>query len=84
MAREYRHRNGRIQARGAGGRFRKWTGDDAGIGVCPRCRTITTRPELDQSKPFIDPVDFHARVCGNCGWDSRKPDAAPRPPEAKP
>jgi hypothetical protein len=66
----YKHRNGRIQARGAGGRFRQWTGGDFGIGVCPKCGKITQRPEVPASA-FIDPRDFNARVCP-CGWDSRK------------
>ena len=67
----YKHGNGRIQARGAGGRFRKWAGNDFGIGVCPKCQTITAQPKLPESGP-IDPVDFNARVCAGCGWDSRK------------
>lgn len=70
MSRPYRHGNGRIQARGAGGRFRQWTGQDVGIGVCPKCNTLTTRPKLPETG-FIDPRDFNARVCANCGWDSR-------------
>lgn len=76
MTRAYRHSNGRIQARGARGRFRQWTGEDVGIGVCPKCSTLTVRPEL--KGPFIDPLDFHARICGNCGWDSRKDSTEPK------
>ncbi len=77
MARPYKGRSGRIQARGAGGRFRQWTGEEFGIGVCPRCQHITVRPELPQT-PFIDPRDFNARVCPGCGWDSRRPEANPK------
>lgn len=69
MTRPYRHGNGRLQARGAGGRFRRWTGQDVGIGVCPKCNGITQRPKLPETG-FIDPRDFNARVCP-CGWDSR-------------
>lgn len=66
------YKNGKnIQARTGGGRFRKFTGNDFGIGVCPKCSTITTQPPLGGDGP-IDPRDFNARVCGGCGWDSRK------------
>lgn len=67
----YKRANGRIQGRAANGRFRKFTGEEFGIGVCPKCQTLTTRPELSTTD-FIDPRDFNARVCANCGWDSRK------------
>lgn len=66
-----KHANGRIQGRAGNGRFRKFTGEEFGIGVCPNCQTLTTRPTLPDA-PFIDPRDFNARVCSNCGWDSRK------------
>jgi hypothetical protein len=66
----YTHGNGRIQGRAGNGRFRRFTGEEFGIGVCPKCQTLTTRPELPAVGP-IDPVDFNARVCV-CGWDSRK------------
>jgi hypothetical protein len=71
MPRPYKSRSGRIQARSAGGRFRKWEGREFGIGACPRCSTVTTRPPLADTG-FIDPRDFNAQVCGGCGWDSRK------------
>ena len=82
MPRPYKGRSGRIQARGAGGRFRQWTGEEFGIGVCPRCQHITMRPELPQT-PFIDPRDFNARVCPECGWDSRKPNENPERPKIR-
>jgi hypothetical protein len=74
MPRPYKNPSGRIQARGDGGRFRKWKGEEFGIGVCPKCGRIATQPELPQTG-FIDPRDFNARVCPGCGWDSRKPEA---------
>lgn len=70
MPAPYRGPSKRIQARGSRGRFRKWTGEDVGIGVCPRCQHLTLQPKLPET-PFIDPRDFHARVCPGCGWDSR-------------
>ena len=67
----YKHGNGRIQARGVSGRFRKFTSDELGVGSCPRCLALTLRPKLPNT-PFIDPRDFNARVCASCGWDSRR------------
>lgn len=71
MTRDYKHPSGRIQARRADGRFRKVTAQDVGIGACPKCDGFTARPKPPEGR-FIDPVDFHARVCLSCGWDSRK------------
>lgn len=68
----YKRSNGRIQERAASGRFRRTTGADVGVGVCPKCRTLTTRPELPKTDGPVDPALFNARVCASCGWDSRK------------
>lgn len=67
----YRHGNGRIQARGGGGRFRQWQLDsDFGVRECPWCHTLSAhRPDLSGVR-HIDPAEFNRRVCGRCGWDS--------------
>lgn len=73
----YRHGK-TIQARDTGGQFRKWTGDDFGIGVCPKCSTLTTQPAQPESlkSGFIDPVEFRrwqqSRVCAGCGWTNQQ------------
>lgn len=86
------HRNGKnIQARSADGSFRRWTGDDVGIGSCPCCAHLTVQPaEPDAFKSgMVAPEDFRrwskARVCKNCGWENAEAKeltamAAPSPP----
>ncbi len=69
------YRNGRrLQARTGAGEFRKLTGDDVGIGVCPHCRSLTVQPPEPESfrGGMIAPEAFRAwrdaRVCSRCGW----------------
>lgn len=71
--RPYRAPNKRLIARGTGGRFRQWTGNDFGIGVCS-CNAISVRPaepEAMRKNGFIDPFLFNqwqkARICPRCG-----------------
>lgn len=67
----YQHGNGRVVARGHGGRFRRWDLDsDFGVTVCPWCRHFATRPAEATTGPFIDPRDMSQRTCLHCGWDS--------------
>lgn len=69
------YRNHRtIQARASDGSFRRWTGDDVGIGVCPKCSHLTTQPEMPEALKggHVAPEDFRAwrdaRECKSCGW----------------
>jgi hypothetical protein len=62
-----------IQARGGGGRFRRWDLDrDYGTRECPWCHTLSAhQPDVVADRHgFIDPVEFNRRVCRRCGWDS--------------
>jgi hypothetical protein len=68
------YRNGKaIQARSEDGSFRRFTGEDVGIGVCPQCAGITVQPTKPTAlySGFVDPQLFNnwrnARVC-SCGW----------------
>lgn len=76
--RTFRHPNKRLTGRGGNGRFRQITAEDVGIGACPVCSGITSRPPepAEFAKGNIDPRAFNewqkARHCPQCGW--KKPD----------
>ena len=64
----YKHSNGRIQMRGGGGRFRRSTLADIGMGVCPTpgCRHLTRSfYDGDENEEFLDPRKFRQR-CYTC------------------
>ena len=77
------YRNGKaIQARASDGSFREWTGDDVGIGVCPKCSYLTVTPPEPASfkSGMIAPEDYYrrwnkARVCDHCGWKNPEAEA---------
>jgi len=77
-----------IQARARDGSFRKWTGDDVGIGVCPECSHLTVQPPAPgaSEKGMLAPEDFRrwsrARVCGRCGWRNEDAKLLPVEPAA--
>lgn len=67
MARAYKRSNKSIQMRSGNGRFRKATGADFGIGVCPNegCNRLTLRVyDGDPNDPMPDPRLFRQRCYG--------------------
>jgi hypothetical protein len=68
----HQHDSGRLQERGADGRFEKPTAAACGFGVCPKCQQPTAHPPIPETRP-VDPAIYNARVCAHCGWDSRRP-----------
>lgn len=80
--RPYKASNGRVIARGRGGKFRQWTFDDAGIGVCPKCNHITVMPAEPEGlrkdgmvNPFLLNKYRKARICPNKECDYVSPEA---------
>jgi len=67
MPRPYKARNKRIIQRDAGGRFRKTTAKEFGIGgVCPTCNHLLLEHyDGDPNDPFPDPQKFRYR-CFTC------------------
>jgi hypothetical protein len=66
MAKSYKARNKRIIPRGRGGRFRRTTAADFGIGECEKCGGFTVqRYNGDPRDEFPDPRLFRPR-CFSC------------------
>lgn len=68
MPRPYRASNKRIQFRSGGGRFRKTTLGDVGLGACDKCGAIFVPNFTGMDVAFVDPREFNARrrTCGPC------------------
>jgi hypothetical protein len=81
MPRPYRAPNKRIQFRGGGGRFRRSTLGDVGLGECDRCGKFFAPNLSGLEGPFVDPRDFNARrrTCGPC-LGLPEPPPQPKPP----
>lgn len=70
MARPYKAPNKRIIHRTRGGRFRRSTLSDVGLGCCERCGGIFT-PDVESARDdsgFIDPFEFNRarKICPDC------------------
>lgn len=75
MPRAYKHDNGHVVPRTAGGRFRRFTPEEFGIGgVCKACHHLLLRfYDGDPNDPFPDPAKFRWR-CYTC-----EPEEEPNP-----
>ena len=67
MPRPYRARNKRIIQRGSGGRFRRSTLSDVGMGECETCGAIH-RPDFSDLPRPVDPRVMRDRTkqCADC------------------
>lgn len=68
MSRAYKAPNKRITQRSAGGRFRRTTLEDMGMGQCKKCEAMFSIPKIEEKNGFIDPRDYREarNDCGNC------------------